>query len=103
MQITADQWKAYENEGFLKLGKVLTEDDLRDLSGRIDEIMLGSAPTNCDRLLMQLDSDTGKYEDSPAQTRGHKGATLGYRKIQDLEHDSLFLQYMQRPIFREIC
>jgi ectoine hydroxylase-related dioxygenase (phytanoyl-CoA dioxygenase family) len=36
-------------------------------------------------------------------TRGHKGPTLNYRKIQDLEHDPIFLAYMQRPIFREIC
>ncbi len=103
MPITPAQWESYEKQGFLKLGKLLSDAELAGLRGRIDEIMLGTAPADYERLLMQLDSDTGVYEDSPEQTRGHKGATLGYRKIQDLEHDPLFLAYMQRPIFREIC
>jgi len=32
-----------------------------------------------------------------------QGATLAYRKIQDLEIDELFLAYMRRPVFREVC
>jgi phytanoyl-CoA hydroxylase len=53
--------------------------------------------------MMQLDADTGRYQDMPPQSPGHKGATLNYRKIQNLEADGLFLAYMQRPVFREIC
>ncbi len=101
--ITDAQWDFYAENGYLKLGKLLSDDDLESLRQRIDEIMLGKAPANYDRLLMQLDSDTGKYEDAGAMTRGYKGSTLGYRKIQDLEFDPLFLDYMQRPVFREIC
>ena len=52
---------------------------------------------------MQLDSETGQYEDAPAQNRGFKGATLAYRKIQDLEHDPIFFEFMSRPLFEEIC
>jgi phytanoyl-CoA hydroxylase len=52
---------------------------------------------------MQLDSDTGLYEDNKPMTRGFKGATLKYRKIEELEYDSLFLTYIQHPVFREIC
>lgn len=100
---TDPQWAQYEREGFLRLGKVLTDADLAVLRQRIDDIMLGRAPVNYDRMLMQLDSDTGKYEDAPAQTRGFKHATLNYRKIQELEFDPLFLAYMQRPVFQEIC
>jgi ectoine hydroxylase-related dioxygenase (phytanoyl-CoA dioxygenase family) len=36
-------------------------------------------------------------------SEGHKRATLEYRKIQMLELDPLFMAYMQRPLFREIC
>jgi len=57
------------------------------LQQRIDEIMLGQAPLDYDRMLMQLDSTTGQYKDRGSQTKGHKGATLNYRKIQDLERD----------------
>ncbi|MDA1043996.1 MAG: phytanoyl-CoA dioxygenase family protein, partial [Verrucomicrobia bacterium] len=37
------------------------------------------------------------------QTMGHKGATLDYRKIQDLEWDLLFLTFSQHPLVRHIC
>jgi hypothetical protein len=97
------QWAQYDRDGYLHLGRVLEDADLRAMQQRINDIMLGTAPVEYGRLLMQLDSDTGKYEDAGAQSRGHKGATLNYRKIQDLEFNPLFLAYMQRPLFREIC
>jgi ectoine hydroxylase-related dioxygenase (phytanoyl-CoA dioxygenase family) len=52
---------------------------------------------------MQLDSATGEYGDAGDQTNGFKGATLNYRKIQGLEFDPVYLQYVQRPVFRDIC
>jgi phytanoyl-CoA dioxygenase PhyH len=104
LHITEQQWHSYDEVGYLKLGKLLCDDDLTALQRRIDDIMLGTAGgIDYAKIMMQLDSGTGRYEDAPEQTRGHKGATLAYRKIQDLEHDPLFLQYLQQPIFREIC
>lgn len=85
------------------LGKVLNESDLRSLQERIDSIMLGTADVDYDQLLMQLDSSTGAYGDAGVQTNGFKGATLAYRKIQNLEQDDLFGAYLNRPLFREIC
>jgi phytanoyl-CoA hydroxylase len=102
-RITDEQWAFYQEQGYVKLGKVLSDEDLGALCTRIDDIMLGKADLDYGRMLMQLDGDTGKYEDIGEQTKGHKGATLGYRKIQELEFDPLFLAYMQRPIFKEIC
>ena len=101
--ISAQQWTQYERDGFLKLGKVLSDADLKALQIRIDEIMLGRAELDYNKILMQLDSHDGKYENAGEMSKGHKGATLDYRKIQDLEFDPLFLEYMQRPIFKEIC
>jgi len=101
--ISDEQWQQYERDGYLRLGRVLAPEELGALSRRIDEIMLGEAAIDYDRMLMQLDSSSGQYGDMPPQSNGHKGATLNYRKIQDLEMDPLFLAYMQRPIFREIC
>lgn len=103
MMITPEQWAAYDRDGFLRLGRVLNDADLASLQRRIDDIMLGKARIDYDRMLMQLDSTSGAYNDAGPQTKGHKGATLGYRKIQELEYDPLFLAYMQRPLFREIC
>jgi hypothetical protein len=101
--LTDAMWKRYEEDGFLMLGQVLTPDDLKALQDQIDAIMLGTAEVEYDRLLMQLDSTTGAYADAPEQSMGHKGSTLAYRKIQNLEHDRLFGDYMQRPLFRDIC
>lgn len=101
--LTDEQWAQYERDGFLKLGKLLDDDALAQLQQRIDDIMLGKADVNYDRMLMQLDSDSGRYEDAPGQTRGFKEPTLNYRKIQDLEFDPIFLRYMKWPIFRDIC
>lgn len=101
--ITESQWRDYDEHGYLKLGKLLDDHDLKALQDRIDAIMLGTADIDYNRLLMQLDSRTGEYADAGVQSNGHKGATLDYRKIQNLEVDPLFDEYVGRPIFREIC
>ncbi|MDQ2732356.1 MAG: phytanoyl-CoA dioxygenase family protein, partial [Armatimonadota bacterium] len=102
-QLTEDQWQQFEQDGYLRLGKVLTEEELAALQRRMDDIMLGTAEIDYTRTLMQRDSDTGQYGDVGPANRGFKGPTLNYRKIEDLEFDPLFLAYMQRPLFRHIC
>ena len=101
--LNEDQWTRYVRDGYLRLGQLLDERELTTLQDRIDAIMLGEADVNYDRMLMQLDSDTGEYNDAGVQSRGHKGATLNYRKIEQLEFDPVFLEYLQRPVFNEIC
>ncbi|WP_164821770.1 phytanoyl-CoA dioxygenase family protein [Paenibacillus koleovorans] len=100
MVLTDNQWQTYEEEGFLKLGKVWTDEELNSLSVRMDEIMTGKAKLDYERLLMQREAGEG-FEQS-AQTLGFKGATLNYRKIENLELDPLFLSYIQNPLFRHI-
>lgn len=100
--LTADQWKEYDEIGYVKIGR-LEPEQLRKLQYRIDEIMLGKAKLDYDKLMMQLDSTTGAYEDAGAQSMGFKGARLDYRKIQELEHDEVFLEYLLEPVFEKIC
>ena len=102
-RISDKQWQRYEADGYLRLGKILNYEDLAALQKRIDQIMLGEAELDYDTIMMQLDSADGQYESAGPQTRGFKGPTRNYRKIQDLENDPLFLAFMQRPLFREIC
>lgn len=99
--LTDAQWRLYEDRGFLRLGRILSDEGLSALQGRVDAIMLGAAPVPYDRILMQLDSTDGR--NPGPQSKGHKGATLAYRKIQDLELDPLFRDYMRQPLFRDIC
>jgi hypothetical protein len=102
-KLTDQQWQTFEQTGCVKLGKLLSDADLAAMQQRINQIMLGEADVDYGRMMMQLDSQTGQPQDAGPQTPGHKGATLNYRKIQDLEFDPVFLAYMQRPIFRDIC
>lgn len=101
--LTDRQWAEFVERGVLHVGRLVDEDTVQALRTRMDDIMLGTAAVPYDRMLMQLDSDSGKYEDAPAQTKGFKGATLDYRKIQDLEFDPLFLRYMQHPLVADVC
>ena len=65
----------------------LTPPELEALSARLDALMLGQvAEAPYDRYLMML-------EGASSQTRGWKGATLDYRKIQGLEHDPVIMEY----------
>ena len=100
--ITPAQWVEYEDQGFLRLGS-LDHETLSRLRNRIDDIMMGKADVDYDRMLMQLNSEDGTYGKIGQQSKGHKGATLAYRKIQDLEWDPVFLEYIQRPLWRDIC
>ena len=95
-------WRRFEAEGMVRIGRfdAATLSRLRD---GLDDIMLGRADVPYDRLLMQLDSSSGNYADLGRQTKGFKGATLNYRKIQDLELARVFRNYLETPLFRTIC
>lgn len=101
--LTDEQWASYEENGYLRLGQVLSSEDLKALQERIDDIMMGRADLDYSKILMQLDSLDGQYENAGVQSMGHKGARLDYRKIQELENDPLFWEFMNCPIFEEIC
>ncbi len=102
-QLSNTQWDQYQTEGYLHLGQMLTAEALATLQQRMDDIMLAKAPLDYDRVLRQIDRIAGQTDRPGPQTKGHKGATLRYRKIQDLEFDPLFLVYMQTSLFRHIC
>ena len=102
-QLTDQQWQEFNEQGFLPLGRVLDDEQLAAMQQRIDDIMLGTAEIDYEKVMMQLDADSDDYSKLSPQTKGHKGATLDYRKIQDLEYDPMYLEYMQRPLFKDIC
>ena len=97
--LTNDELAAYHEHGYVRLGKVAPDDEIKALCDRIDDIMLGKI--HYDNMLMQLCPSAGKPELSK-QTKVFKGSTLKYRKVQDLEQDPLFLPYIQHPLFLDI-
>ncbi|MCC7492616.1 MAG: phytanoyl-CoA dioxygenase family protein [Fimbriimonadaceae bacterium] len=96
MELTAAQRAQWEHDGFVRLGQVASDDQLAALQERIDAIMLGQVVYP--GMFFQADTESGSYGDLRAD--GWVGPTLAYRKIQDLERDPLFLQYLQHPLFR---
>ncbi|MBM3280334.1 MAG: hypothetical protein FJY95_19980, partial [Candidatus Handelsmanbacteria bacterium] len=93
----------FHEQGFVRLGQVTRPEQIAALGQRIDEIMLGQAPIDYERIMMQLDRVAGDDSGPGPQSKGHKGVTLAYRKIQDLELDPLFLAYLQHPLCADIC
>jgi phytanoyl-CoA hydroxylase len=101
--LSAEEWAHYDREGYVRLGRVMDDEELNLLGQRIDDIMMGTADIDYSRTMMQLDSDPERDGNPGPQSKGHKVATLSYRKIQDLEYDSAYLNYMQKPLMRHIC
>ena len=87
----------FMDQGYLRLGKVLSADGLSAIQQRIDDIMLGHVQYK--HMRMQHFEADG----TPRQTIGSKVATLSYRRIDDLEQDPLFLAYIQHSLFRQIA
>lgn len=98
--LSEDQWVEYYRKGYLKLGRTLSDAELKGLRERIDQIMLGQVDTT--KFAMQLDGG-GDYSNFNRMERGNQKATLEYRKIQGLEHDDRFHAFMSKPLFREAC
>lgn len=98
---TTSDWSRFDTQGYLRIGRVADDAMLAAMQQRIDDIMLGRAAVDYKRMLMQLDSTDGEYESAGEQTRGFKGATLAYRKIEQLEEDEVFRAYMTLPVFEE--
>ena len=103
VELTDAQWAQYEQDGYLRLGRLLDDAALAALQERIDAIMLGTADIDYSQIMMQLDRIPGETDGPGSQTKGHKQSTRRYRKIENLERDPLFFAYMQHPLVKEIC
>lgn len=97
---SADEARFWEENGYLRLGPVMSAAELTGLRTRIDDIMLGRV--EYPGMFFQLDSTSGEYGDLSFQQPGFQGPSLNYRKIQDLERDPLFRAYIEHPRFRAI-
>ena len=98
-ELSAAELDQFHEQGYVRLGHVASREEIDGLCQRIDQIMLGEV--RYDNMLMQLCPSAGNPELS-RQTKEFKGSSLKYRKIQDLEQDSLFLDYIQKPLFRDL-
>jgi phytanoyl-CoA hydroxylase len=89
-----------QEQGYARVGRVLEPDQRALLQHRIDQIMLGEI--RYEGMFFQRDTDNGSYEDLQ-YGRGYEGASLRYRKIEKLEKDPLFLEWIEAPLFYELA
>ena len=73
-------FQLFEEEGYFILPQFFEKAEIAGLQEGIDQIMLGTADVDYEQIWMQLDTDSGKYEDLSWGGNGFQGATLDYRK-----------------------
>ena len=89
----------FRSEGYARLGPVLGEPALALLRARCDALMQGELGTD---FFFQHDSGTGRYDDLP-RGLGWQGPSPGYRKIEKLQRDPLFLALITNDYFGRIA
>jgi phytanoyl-CoA hydroxylase len=92
--------EAFFREGYARLGSVLAPVAAERLRERADELMLGTV--RYPGLFFQHDSPTGRYEDL-AFGDGWVGPSRAYRKLEKLELDPLFAEWIENPLFARVA
>ena len=96
--ISEEQWRSFDEHGYVDIGQVASDSELEVMQRRSDEIMLGTAEVDYARVMLRA-----HYHD-PVPTRGrHPGANLNYAMVEGLDHDAVFLRYIQTPLFWRAC
>ena len=63
--ITDEQWEHFWENGYVRIGQVATDAEFAQLQQRMDAIMLGKAPLDYNKIMMQLDRAPGKNSPGP--------------------------------------
>ena len=92
--------EAFSEQGFARLGRVLSDEGLMGLRQRAEDLMLGRV--TYPGMFFQMDASSGRYEDAPLGL-GWQGPSLAYRKLEKLELDDLFRAYLSDPYFGRIA
>jgi hypothetical protein len=90
----------YAEHGWASLGRVLSEGGLETLRSRAIELMLGRVMYP--GMFFQMDSATGRHEDAPLGL-GWQGPSLSYRKLEKLELDPFFREWVVNPLHERIA
>src|SRR5882762_5634278 len=91
--------RRFREHSWARLGPVMSEQALAALRRRADQIMLGEVAYP--GMFFQHDAETGRYQDVP-RGRGYVGPSLRYRKLEKLERDPLFLEWIGNALFERI-
>jgi hypothetical protein len=90
----------FAEHGWARLGRVVSDEGLERLRARAVELMLGRVVHP--GMFFQMDSPTGRHEDAPLGL-GWQGPSLGYRKLEKLELDPCFLEWIRNPLHERVA
>ncbi len=90
----------FERHGWARLGRVMSDEGLKLLRERAEDLMLGRV--TWPGMFFQMDSPTGRHEDAPLGL-GWQGPSLGYRKLEKLELDPRFLEWLRNPLYERVA
>jgi len=86
----------YHEHGWARVGVLAHDHELAGLRARVDDLMLGRVVYP--GMFFQLDTTSGDYDDL-TYGQGYEGPSENYRKIEKLEMDPLFWQWITHPSF----
>ena len=95
----SDALSAFHREGYARLGMVFQASFINTLSTRAASLL--SRETSFPGMFYQHDSPTGSYTDLRFNA-GWVGPSSRYRKVESLEQDPVFLDWMQNALFERI-
>jgi hypothetical protein len=90
----------YAQHGYARLGRVLSDDGIAALTARAEDLMLGRVVYP--GMFFQMDAPNGRYEDAPLGL-GWQGPSLAYRKLEKLELDPRFREWIFNPLFESVA
>ena len=91
--------QTFQEHGYARLGEVLSPAGIGLLRARCDDLMLGRCAYK--GMFFQHDSPSGRYEDL-SYGRGWLGPSQHYRKVEGLQLDSVLLDWIENPLFRQL-
>ncbi len=100
MLIDDSTWAAFDEHGYVSLGRVLDAEQVAALAARVDDLALGRVRNPA--IVFQVDTG-GEYDELPGAVAVLPAPSLHYRKVQGLEHDDLFAGVLRLPVVREVC
>jgi hypothetical protein len=89
----------YREHGWARLGRLVPARTVEALRARADAIMLGEV--SYPGLFFQHDAESGNYDDLE-YGKGWKGPSLKYRKVEKLELDPLFWEWITEDVIRRV-
>jgi hypothetical protein len=90
----------WRRDGFVHLPGIISERGLRALRTRCDDLMFGRIDHS--PFFFQGDAASGLYSDMPLGL-GWTGPSAAYRKLEKLERDPVFFDFMCNDFFRRIA